>query len=374
VTPLNYDLSGLLEKKKEVFPSPFIFFLMSNIKTINKWKKHFSDRGLNESLSRAYLEYIKSLLPQNLPIIFETEHLSLLLGRTSSYLKSVTFSSDAHYRSFKIKKRSGGNRDIDVPFPALLECQYWIYENILSKIKLNYCAHGFAKKKSIVTNAKIHLNQSELLKIDLEEFFPSISKNRIIAMFYRFGYPSEVAFSLASFCCLNECLPQGAPTSPVISNIIAMKLDNRILAFAKKFKLKYTRYADDLAISGDQLPAKFIDYITKIIEDEGFKVNTSKTQLHKKKGKRILTGISIGTDKLKAPRDYKRKLFQEIHYINKFGLYSHVTKKKIRNPYYLNSIIGKLNHVLNIESDNKKALGFRKQLIEMEKTHAYDNK
>lgn len=340
---------------------------MSNVKTINKWKKFFKDRGLNESISQSYLEYIKSLLSRNLPIIFEPEHLSLLLGRTSSYLNSVTFSPESHYRNFKMKKRSGGYRDIDVPYPALLECQYWIYENILSKIKLNYCVHGFAKKKSIVTNAKIHLNQPELLKIDLEKFFPSISKNRVIAMFYRLGYPSEVAFYLASICCLDECLPQGAPTSPTISNIIAIRLDNRIFAFAKKFELKYTRYADDLAISGDKLPVKFIDYITKIIEDEGFKVNTSKTQLYNKKGKRILTGVSISTDKLKAPKEYKRKLFQEIHYINKFGLYSHVTKKKIRNPYYLNSIIGKLNYVLNIEPDNKKALGFRNQFIGIEK-------
>ena len=102
-----------------------------------------------------------------------------------------------------------------------------------------------------------------------------------------------------------------------------------------------------MAISGEKLPVKFIDYITTIIEDENFKVNTSKTQLHNKKGKRILTGISIGSDKLKAPKEYKRKLFQEIYYINKFGLYSHVTREKIRNPYYLNSIIGKLNYVLN---------------------------
>lgn len=133
-------------------------------------------------------------------------------------------------------------------------------------------------------------------------------------MFHRLGYSTEVSFYLASICCLNECLPQGAPTSPALSNIISIKLDNRMLAFAKKMDLKYTRYADDLAISGEKLPTKFIDYITKIIEDEGFKVNTGKTQLYSGKGKRILTGVSISTDKLKAPKEYKKKLFQVLYY------------------------------------------------------------
>ncbi|MFC1510217.1 reverse transcriptase family protein [Candidatus Omnitrophota bacterium] len=344
---------------------------MSNIKILHKWKSFFEDKGLKESLVQSYLEYIESLLLQNLPIIFETDHLSLLLGRTSSYLNSVLFSPESHYRNFKIKKRSGGYREIDVPYPALLECQYWIYKNILSKIKLNYCAHGFAKKKSIVTNAKVHLNQSELLKIDLENFFPSISKNRVIAMFCRLNYPPKVAFYLASICCFDGHLPQGAPTSPSISNILAIQLDRRIFAFSKKFNLKYSRYADDLAISGDKLPVKFIDYLTNIIHAEGFKVNTSKTQLYNKKGKRILTGVSISTDKLKIPKEYKRKLFQEIYYINKFGFHSHVIKKKIRNPYYINSIIGKLNYVLNVEPDNDKARAFRKQFIEIEKSYAH---
>src|SRR5690606_5860958 len=97
-----------------------------------------------------------------------------------------------------------------------------------------------------------------------------------------------------------------------------------------------------------KLPIKFIEYITKIIEDEGFKVNSAKTQLYNGKGKRILTGVSISTDKLKAPKEYKKKLFQELYYINKHGLNSHMTKKKIRIPYYVNSLIGKLNYILSI--------------------------
>lgn len=345
---------------------------MNKSQIYNNWKDFFINRGLNEDYQNSYLVYIDKLLSKNLPIIFEIEHLSLLLGRTNTYLNSVVFSPNSHYREFKIKKRSGGYRTIVVPFPALLECQYWIYENILSNIKLNYCAHGFVKKKSIITNAKIHLNQTELLKIDIKDFFPSISKDRIIALFHRIGYSTEVSFYLASICCLNECLPQGAPTSPALSNIISIKLDNRILAFAKKFELKYTRYADDLAISGLKLPTKLIEYLKNIIEDEGFKINSLKTQLYKKQGKRILTGVSISTDKLRAPKEYKKKVFQEIFYIKKYGLNSHITKKKIRIPYYVNSLIGKLNYILSIEKDNSKAKEYRTFLKGIENTHIHD--
>lgn len=210
---------------------------MSRTKILNNWKKYFKNRGLESSLADSFLAYIDKLVSVNLPIIFETEHLAKLLGRTINCTNSIVYSPQSHYRKFKLKKRSGGFREIDVPYPALLECQYWILENILSKVPINYCAHGFAKKKSIVTNSKIHLKQQELLKIDLKDFFPSVEKNRVIAMFHRLGYTTKVAHYLGAICCLEDCLPQGAPTSPIISNIVSKKLDNRLLAFAKKWNL-----------------------------------------------------------------------------------------------------------------------------------------
>lgn len=348
----------LLKLEKEVYHHLFLFFTMSKKQTIEIWKKFYEQKGIDENLKIAYLNYIEHFLDNNLPIIFDNEHLSLLLGRTNKYLGSVVYSQGYHYREFKLKKRSGGYRKINVPYPALLECQYWIYENILSKIKLNYCAHGFARKKSIITNAKVHLNQKELLKLDLKDFFPSINQDRVIALFHRLGYSPSVSFYLGSICCLNDGLPQGAPTSPAISNIISIKLDNRLLAFAKKFELKYTRYADDLAFSGKKIPVKFIKYISNIIEDEGFTVNTKKTKLYNKKGKRILTGVSISTETLKAPKEYKRKVYQEIYYIKKYGIESHMAKKKIRIPYYIKSLLGKLHYIKQIEKNNKKVIEY----------------
>lgn len=338
-----------------------------------KWEKYFSNRGLEENLQDSYLIYIDKLLSKNLPIIFESEHLSLLLGRNETYLNSVVHGAESHYRDFKLKKRNGGFRNISVPYPALLECQKWIYKNILTKVDISFYAHGFAKKKSIVTNAKIHLNQEHLLKMDLKDFFPSIKKGRVIAMFCELGYSTEVSFYLASICCENDCLPQGAPTSPSISNIISKRLDNRLFALCKKFDIKYTRYADDLAFSSANIPVRFIDYVKDIISTESFEINDSKTQLHKGKGKRIITGVAVNEKIAKAPKSYKRKLFQSLHYVEKFGLNSHRTKLKIRNPNYLESLIGKLNYVLAIEPNNDKAKKYLAMLIEIDKARTHNN-
>jgi RNA-directed DNA polymerase len=338
---------------------------MSKKKIIGVWKSFFKEKGVESALADKYMIYISNLLEKKVPIIFDFNHLALLFGRQPHYLASVVNSPNNHYRHFKIKKRIGGFREISTPFPALLDMQYWIFDNILKKIPIHYCAHGFAYKKSILTNARIHAGQKELLKLDLKDFFPSIKINRIISVFKSLGYPNNISFYLAAICSYNECLPQGAPTSPMLSNIIVKSIDNRLIKLSNKFNLKYTRYADDLTFSGDLIPAKFIEYITAVIEDEGFYVNVSKTRLYKNKSKRIVTGISVIESQLKLPRDYKRNLHQELNFIFKFGIESHLKKKKIRKFNYLSSIIGKVNFWLMVEPNNEFAKTSKQKLIEI---------
>lgn len=337
---------------------------MSKKDILKKWRIYFENRQVRTETYELYLAYIDTLLSNNVPIIFNFDHLCLLQGRTNEYLSSVINSSENHYREFKIKKRSGGQRSITAPYIALLEMQYWIYENILKTISIHSSAHGFTHKKSILTNSSIHKGQKQLLKLDLKDFFPSIEINRIIYIFKQLGYPNSIAFYLATICCYKESLPQGAPTSPILSNIVSRKLDSRLIKFAKKFNLKYTRYADDLTFSGDNIPVKFIEYISDIINDEGFEVNETKTRLYQNKSKRIVTGISVIGKEIKVPRGYKRKLKQELHFIKKFGLDSHISKKKIRKHNYLFSIAGKVNFWLSVEPKNQNALESKKMLDE----------
>ncbi|KFF27396.1 reverse transcriptase family protein [Chryseobacterium vrystaatense] len=332
---------------------------MTKKEILREWRLYFENRQVRKDIYEKYIVYIGVLLENNVPIIFNFDHLCLLLGRSNEYLSSVINCSSNHFRDFEIKKRSGGHRAITAPYPALMEMQYWIYNNILKAIPINSSAHGFTHKKSIITNSNIHKGQKELLKLDLKNFFPSISINRIIYIFKQLGYPNNIAFYLSSICCYDNFLPQGAPTSPILSNIVSRKLDKRLITLAKKFALKYTRYADDLTFSGDIIPAKFIDYVTAIVCDEGFEVNINKTRLYKSKGKRIVTGISVSGDVIKVPRDYKRKLKLELHFIKKYGLESHIAKKKIRKYNYLFSLVGKVNFWLSVEPKNQEALDYQ---------------
>lgn len=332
---------------------------------IKIWSIFFTSKGLDKSLQSKYIEYIKVLVSNDVPIIFDFNHLRLLMGRSNTYFASVINSPENHYRSFKIKKRNGGFREILAPYPALLEMQYWIYNNILKKIEVNPYSHGFVRKKSILTNARVHLNQKELLKLDLKDFFPSIKLNRIIYVFKSLGYSNQVAFYLASLCSYEESLPQGAPTSPYLSNIIAKQLDKRLIGLSKQYNLRYTRYADDLTFSGDFIPAKLIEYISKIVSSEGFTINSEKTRLYKNGGKRIVTGISVIGNELKLPKDYKRSLRQELHFILKYGYESHIKKKRIRKINYLEILLGKVNFWLSIEPSNEFALNARSHLLEI---------
>lgn len=338
---------------------------MSLKQSLDYWRLNFQRAGILPELIDEYIDYIEILLKNNVPIIFDFKHLCLLLGRNEFYIASVINSSNNHYREFQIPKRNGGKRTIKAPYPTLLECQRWIHNNILKKAKIHSSAHGFTLKKSIITHAKVHVNKEQLLKIDLKDFFSSIEINSVINVFKEFGYSHKVSFYLASMCCLDNALPQGAPTSPMLSNIVAKSMDNRLLQYARRFNFNYSRYADDLAFSGSNIPAIHIKYISNILNSCGFTVNNSKTILYKFKRKRILTGISIADSEIKIPRSYKSKLRQEIHYIRKYGLESHMKKNKIRKSNYLHCILGKISFWLSVEPDNKFAMQARIDLEQM---------
>ncbi len=320
---------------------------------VKKWEAYFKSIGLPNSIISAYIEYITPILEKKIPIIFEISHLGKLLQRQESYITSVAFCSKKHYRTFKIPKKTGGFREISSPYPSLLQCQYWIYDNILSKVPIHGAAQAYTTKKSIITNANLHVGHNAFLKMDLKDFYPSIKRSRIVNFFKSIGYAENVAFFLASLCCKDKCLPQGAPTSPALSNIIAYHLDVRLSKLSEKIGLIYTRYADDLAFSGAEIPSNFIKYVEKIINEEGFEVNHKKTFFQKHARKRILTGISISENTIKVPKEYKRKLRQEIYYIFKYGVFSHMNKNNIKNPYYLKSIAGKINFWLSVEPENE---------------------
>lgn len=265
-----------------------------------------------------------------------------MFGRTKENLAGMVNAPKSFYRTFEIPKRKGGKRKILAPYPSLCGCQRWILDNILYKAKISRSCHGFVKKKSIISNANNHLNKNFIIKLDLKDFFPSIGFSRVFGVFRSFGYNDNVCFYFARLCTCDGGLIQGSPASPFLSNIIGYNMDRRLIGYLRRRGAKYTRYADDITISADSIKSIKLYSIYKIIEEEGFFVNHEKTVISKEGQRKIVTGIDISNGKLRPTKKFRRELSQEVHYISKFGLNSHMNKRKIKNPFYISTIHGKL--------------------------------
>lgn len=335
---------------------------------IRTWKAYYFAHGIDPQIIPLYLPYIKRLLSQNLPVIFEFEHLSRLLGINRTDLAKMVNAPDSYYRIFSIPKRRGGFRTIASPYPSLLHCQKWICENILQKQELDSSCHGFAPGRSIITNAKEHLQKKAILKIDIKDFFPSIPINWIIQFFKRLGYAPNVAYHLSSLCCFEGALGQGAATSPSLSNILCKNLDIRLRKLSKLFHLTYTRYADDLVFSGAYISLDFKRFVEGIIEEFGFTINKDKTVLNHSLKKKIITGLSVSGSTVSVPKRYHRDLKQIVFYIRRFGLSSHMKKIKSKNPLYLETIIGRVSFVLQVEPENTWAQEAKQFLVSLLKS------
>lgn len=239
-----------------------------------------------------------------------------------------------HYKTFYIEKSSGGQRRIDAPKSLMKKTQRLILEKLLMHVPLNDSVHGFTKARSIKTNASVHQGHKIIINVDLADFFPSINFYRVRGMFEQFGYSGVVASLLASICTASQVekiatngkvfyaseaiksLPQGAPTSPYISNIIAYSLDKRLLGLARRYNLEYTRYADDISFSGDHLDnlGQFLGKVRYIIQDEDFQLNPKKLRVLRPNTRQEVTGL-VTNDKIQPYRKWRRQLRAELHYL-----------------------------------------------------------
>lgn len=320
---------------------------------LEKWSEYILNNVKGKQTKSALLNYVHKIILNDAPVIIDFNHLAELLGIQDSILASIVNKPSVFYYSFELAKKSGGFRQISAPYPILLNAQRWIYDNILVDISLHECSKGFVKNVSIVDNAREHLNHKFLLKMDVKNFFPSIKINRVIAIFRNLGYTKKISYYLASICCLNGELPQGASTSPVLSNIISKRLDYRLNGFARKFDLNYTRYADDLTFSGNNISVVLIKYITEILNDEGFNVNESKTKLIKENNQKIVTGISISSGKLTIPKKTKREIRKNVYNILSKGLFVHQSNINSNDPIYLERLLGYLYFWYSVEPENE---------------------
>lgn len=332
--------------------------------TLYSWEQEIEATNISNDKKLAMKCYVRNILEQNGVVIIDIEHMSLLLGLEGEVLCRMINSPEKFYREFSIKKRNGGERLITAPYPSLMLVQQWIYKNILLRTtNFQPQAKGFVPGLSILDNATPHLKCSQVLKMDIKDFFPSIGINRIIRIFKKLGYHQKLAYALAALCCYHNRLPQGAPTSPILSNIVMRHLDRRLDGLSKRFNLIYTRYADDITFSGEYIPNKFIEYTHSIIENSGFIVNKEKTKLLRKNTKKIITGVSISSGIPTIPKALKRRLRQEAFYIHKYGYHQHIKHcKRDIDPLYKLRLLGKFSYWNSIERNNENVKTLVKQL------------
>lgn len=190
--------------------------------------------------------------------------------------------------------------------------------------------------------------------MDIKDFFNNVNFNMVYnTCFNETLYPKKLGMLLTNLCTYNNSLPQGAPTSGYISNIVLRSFDEKIGLFCKNNDIEYTRYSDDMTFSGDFNTGELIKLVNELLYEQGFSLNKKKIIVVNKKTRQQVTGIIVN-EKLSIRKSYKKKIRQEIYYINKFGLKSHLIKRKIKleEKEYLNKLLGKINFVLQVEKNN----------------------
>ncbi len=295
----------------------------------------------------------------NIPFIMNTYHLSNILGIKWKSFKNIINNSDKMYYRFDIPKKSGGKRIISMPDKELLIIQKKIQEKILDNVPVHNNAYGFVKNKSIIDNARVHLNKEKILNIDLKDFFPSIHRGRVFYIFKNIcKYDNNTSYCLTKLTTFRNSIPQGAPTSPVISNIVSFMMDVRLSKLAEKFNIDYTRYADDITFSGkkENINKSLLKIVSNIIEECGFHINENKTRFASNAGRQEVTGLIVNNEEISIPNNYLKSIRQELYYVKKYGLKEHRERVGFKNKYYKDHLLGKILFVRQINKEKGEKL------------------
>jgi len=300
--------------------------------------------------------------------------MKLEVGKLRFLAYNRRVSKVSHYQRFYMKKKSGGQRLIAAPMPMLKSAQYWVLENILNKIPVHEQAHGFKADSSIVTNALPHLGQDVVVNLDFKDFFPTVNFVRVKGVFTNLGYSSHIATILAALCTEPDVdqlemdginyfvakgprlLPQGAPTSPMITNILCYKLDKRLAGLANKNGYQYSRYADDLSFSASgestENLTKLLWAVRQVTKDEGFVLHPEKLRIMRKGARQEVTGLVVN-EQLGISRKNLRKFRALLHQIKLTGWKD---KQWGTSPNIIYAVWGYANFVNMVKPEQGKKL------------------
>lgn len=311
----------------------------------------------------AAIERIQAVNPKLFPLL-TLNHLSAETGLTYGYLRLAVARVSGKYKHIMLKKRMPGrssHRMISVPSERLMTCQSWIANNILRHATPHSRSFAYHPDSNPVFAAREHTEAKWLIKVDIQDFFHAITEHQVYRVFRSLGYCRLISFELSRLCTM-ACerlpadkahlkyeaskieayqspyvgiLPQGAPTSPMLSNLVVRSLDETLAQLANDNNMRFTRYADDIVFScKDDRDRKVVNCvkraILKALNDEGFRPNLRKTVIRGPGSRKVVLGILVDGNTPRLPREYKDKIRQHLHYLSHpdFGPSEHASARK----------------------------------------------
>lgn len=298
-------------------------------------------------------------------IMNEIDKLILGIGLSRDVIENYITFTDKYYNTYYLPKKSGGIRVIDSPGKNLKTIQRWVLKNYLDKLEVNKRANGFVKGRGIKRNALFHLNKKYILTIDIKNFFPSISQKQVFETLNEFYKEKDFSLKIAKLCTFQRRLPQGAPTSPILSNLVFKKIDDEIMQYCNSELINYSRYADDLTFSSDNKNSLqyLYSYVNDLLYKNNFNINKKKTRYLSGKGNMSITGVNINNGIPKANSKLKRKVRAELHH--------YIIKDQVPN---FNKIAGYISFINSIEDNYfKKINDYINNLYKIKKTNEKPN-
>ena len=277
---------------------------------------------------------------------------------------------ESNYRVYKIKKKSHGYRTIYAPNKNLKYIQRQILNNILNNKSISKYATAYHKGISLRDNAIPHINKDVVLKLDIKNFFESISFGDVYnACFAIDSFPKSVGMLLTYLCTYSDHLTQGSPTSSYISNLVMKEFDEELGSWCEENDISYTRYSDDMTFSGYFNPSEVIIKVKKMLHKLSLELNDKKVHVVYKSARQDVTGITVN-EKVQVNIKYRKDIRKEIYYIRKFGLSSHLERRNIKSnkDKYLDTLYGKILYVLQINSNDKEFIEYKDYIGQLKKT------
>lgn len=297
----------------------------------------------------------------------ELSSLARDLGFEAKTLYAVSNSLEKHYRQVCLPKKDGGVRTLSVPDPLLKAIQRRITQVLLVHMPISPYATAYRYGGNTCRNAAPHVGQPVVLKLDIQHFFDSILYSSVKDRAFPPNiYTEPLRVLLTMLCYHGQSLPQGAPSSPAITNILLSDFDQEVGAWCAGRQIRYTRYCDDMTFSGQFTPQDVIAFVQGRLKPLGLFLNGKKTQVLSSGQRQVVTGLVVN-EKLGVPAHDLRALRQEIYYCRKYGVSSHMARLGISEPeeHYLMRLLGKVNYVLQVTPNKREFRQARAWLMDV---------